>query len=656
MHSANGIRRVAIALPEDGTFFSRIAFTEASSTDSHLRAFGPGTLPHWFRANRVQRHFEGPLNRAEAVGSLEDPFFTDWLQRIAGAMESRGAKVWVGLAKDRGEGAWWPTRVGESHPLARDTEAFADYFLSAARVHGLRYLAYYRHDIENAAENAHPDWIVRDAQDNPVPSRRDSTAAWLSLYSPFADFVEDRLVELAERGADGIYFDNIHVPEVDYSDYAREAFLNKYGYPLPVPVSPFTEEYLKAATLTGELITSTFSSWKAAVRNIAPGAVFVVAGTPLAEFSGIHHNEGLADVADSIKIEFQKCFGGQQHFPQAPIRRMLDNNPDFWLPPRSLQEALAWIIARDLAHGRPAHVWNFKPAPDYGETMHTSMAIVSHGCIASTQQIMFPEDASAYQKLFALNDALAPLYARSRPYGEVAIHVSNALKLAYYPAGGSDTVSYRQRYEKLYAPVLVTAQALRQNHYPWLTTFDSHLLAGTLPPEVECLIVPSANLLPPNIADAIAELEADGLEVVRLEPSEPWHLAAEVPRLKVKVLDAVLSHNGQPKIRVESDADVFANYYIDDSSEALLVALVRDWGDFWFFGNASGNRRADQPPKPSVSGSVIEYHAASNPIKSASVIDWQVAATPTVSMTGGTQTVSLPDFDIYQFIMLKRHP
>jgi hypothetical protein len=137
---------------------------------------------------------------------------------------------------------------------------------------------------------------------------------------------------------------------------------------------------------------------------------------------------------------------------------MARDHPEYWNPKRSLGESIAGSIARDLAYGRPAHIWNFKPAAGRDETLWTNLAIVAHGNISSTF-VHLKSDSPVYPELFEINRSLGSILADMQPYGEVAVHVSRELLEKAWPAENED-MSYRQRYEALYAPVLQYAQVL----------------------------------------------------------------------------------------------------------------------------------------------------------------------------------------------------
>lgn len=611
------------------------------------------TLPAWLRNHRVHLHWEGPLLYVEEDGT-PDLRFNTWLKNVQSRIKGMDPGVTVGLAKKGGEGSWWPSRVGQSLNEAKDRNIFKEFFLDPVDQSGIDFIAYYRHDIDKPMEALHPEWRALDADGKLIANvDRDKTAHRLCFNSPYREFVKTRLVELAEQGAAGLYFDQDHMPEVCTCDNCRAKFLSVRGYPMPEKLTPFTAEYLDVAKFIGDTVSETFAEWRSAVRQVKSDMVFIAGADELVDFLGIHHAESLSDSIDVLKVEFQKCFGGQQHFPGAPLSKLLKSHPDYYSPTRAQQESLLWITARDAGGGRPAHVWNYKPDKDLGETFHTNMALVAHGNISSTTLDVMARSHS-YNELFQLSKLLGREFADARPYGWAAVYISNGIKEQSYPAEGKPPTSYRQTFEQLYAPVLASTEALQKQHIPFVTLFDKDIKAGNISPLTKVLIVPSADLLPADLKSSLAAMESDGLKVVRLSSKDTWHLASSVPALQEKLLQEIANRAGQPPIQVEGPADVRTNYFLNHDGTGILVSAIRDWNYFWFFGKDETNRRSSFPELEPVSGMKLLLRDPALQVDSARVIDFQEA--PSVDITQHGTVLSLPPLTIYQFVQVNCKP
>lgn len=547
---------------------------------------GAADLPDWYKSNRIQWHWENHAANAAEVGTER---WQAWFKGVHAVIAASGAKVSVGAGRYGAEGAWWPTAVGEQYGPFAGLDILKESLIDDFRAHGLETIVYYRHDIDYAMQDQHPDWWCRDAEGNPVVKNRaekiyGKTPYQMCQNSPFRDFTQKRLVEIFERGAGGVYFDEDHMPEVCYCDNCKKAFTEETGRPFPENPIRGKADYLELTRFVGKTLAETFSKWKAAVHQVNPDGVLLVSSSRYGEFKDLHHTEEMARVGSANKTEFQKCFGGQQHFAGADIRRLKAEHPDYWLPPRDLSEALEWMINRDVLSSAPPHVWVFKPDEnDPAEALHTAAAVVAHGAVAGMGLTPRRETINRYREIFALNQVLAPFMKDARPYTWALIHVSNELKENLYAEGGRNLrENYKHRFENLIAPVAGAANTLRKAHVPFATISDTLLLKGEFNPEAKVLLVPSYDKLSEPLKKAA---EASGLKVVPL--SGDWHLES----MQMELGKVLLSQSGTSPVFVQAPRNVFATFMVNEISGELLVSLVRDWHWFWFFGN---NRQAGQ--------------------------------------------------------------
>ncbi|HUT92775.1 MAG TPA: hypothetical protein VMY37_24995 [Thermoguttaceae bacterium] len=114
------------------------------------------------------------------------------------AFASLGFREYSRHIKSGSEPAWWPSAVGAVQPEAREVN-YAQKIIDDAHRAGCRILVYHRHMEDAHLAETHPEWAARDHRGN-LTSRRGPK---LCFNTPYADFVETRLVELAKMGADG---------------------------------------------------------------------------------------------------------------------------------------------------------------------------------------------------------------------------------------------------------------------------------------------------------------------------------------------------------------------------------------------------------------------------------------------------------------------
>ena len=603
-------------------------------------------LPEWLKQNPVELHWEGGLKYLQEDGT-PDKRFNSWLKKIQTKIKEMGPVVTVGLAKHGAEGAWWPSRVGESLPEAKNRNIYKEFFLDPMESSGIKYVAYYRHDIDKAMEKLHPDWVSQDADGKSIPSDRDETAHRLCFNSPYREFVKTRLVELAGHGTPGVYFDQDHMHEVCTCQNCQKKFLTVRGYPMPKKLKPYTREYLDVAKFIGETISATFAEWRAAVRKANSDMVFIAGADTLVDFKGIHHAESLSDSIDVFKSEFQKCFGDKikAYKGASPYS---DFNLSSYTPTRAQQESLSWIIARDMGGGRPAHIWNYKPDKDFGETFHTNMALVAHGNISSTTVEVLAKEHS-YGELFNLSRLLGKEFSDSRPYGWVGVYISNSIKEQAYVSGGDGELSFQQRFKDLYAPVSAAVEVLQQEHIPFITLFDKDILSKNISPLTNVVIVPSADKLPMHLKTSLSIIQANGTQVIPLSSQDRWFRKTEAMKLQEKLMSDIVKRR-RPPIQIEAPPDVRVNYFLNHQGTGLLVTAVRDWNNFWFFGDDRSQRRSSLPEQEPITGMKLVIRDPSIQVASAKIIDFD--ASPEVEKTKDGRTLLLPPLSIYQFMQV----
>ncbi|HHH31466.1 MAG TPA: hypothetical protein ENK57_24395, partial [Polyangiaceae bacterium] len=151
-------------------------------------------LPDWIETERVGLHTR------LSVAWTKRPLFT----QAAEAAASLGARSITRHVKSmRGE-CFWPSSLGAVAPwVAAATVGSEDPVEAMARrahAAGVAFVAYYRHQEDRPLVEEHPGWICRDSKGR-VP--RTAGEPRLCFHSPFGEATLTRLLELADRGADG---------------------------------------------------------------------------------------------------------------------------------------------------------------------------------------------------------------------------------------------------------------------------------------------------------------------------------------------------------------------------------------------------------------------------------------------------------------------
>jgi hypothetical protein len=610
-------------------------------------------LPEWYTANRIQFHWEDCAKDVERRGGVEK--WSQWLKSIHRIIADSGTKVVVASGRYGAEGAWWPTAVGENLPEFGTNDILRECVIDDYHRHGIRTIVYYRHDMDYAMQELHPEWLARNADGSPVSRERavkifGKTPYQMCQNSPFREFTKQRLIEIFERGAEGVYFDEVHMPEVCFCGNCKQAFEKKYGHPMPKDPQPGTAEYLEVSRFVGQTLADAFTEWKEAVHKVSPQGVLLVSSPMYGRFVGLHHTEEMAMAGSANKSEFQKCFGGQQNSPNTGVRKLTAENSGYWMPPRDLAESLDWMINRDVQGGNPPDIWVHRPDPETeGEVLHTAAAVVAHGAVAGMSVPVAAPHVPVYQKLFAMNDALAPFMKDARPYAWAVIHVSNELKEKLYVEGGADPdAQYKILFEGLYAPVLGAANTLRRAHIPFATVSDTLLRQKQFAPETRVLIIPDYQRLSDSIRSQIDTIEKAGtVSVIKLSTGKSthgWHRKDDQKLLGGELLTDIQKVAGKPPVSIEGPQNLVSTVMINKRNGHLMVSLVRNWDWFWFWNKQPGQIWKEERPKQPPIGNVKIMSES----KWSSSDLWPEKLQRSVA----TSEISIPGVDIARFVEL----
>jgi hypothetical protein len=536
----------------------------------------PFRLPEWFEENRVQAHSEHGIELALRLTP----------EGHARVIRGIGAEVLTRIYLTRDEGAWWPSRVGEVHPLIGERD-FAREISDAVHATGMKVIAYHRHMSDAAMQREHPDWVCRLPDGSPFlePRGKTKTVFVLCLNSPYREYIKTRLVELADRGVDAIYFDNRHMPDVCTCTYCLEKYRRETGQDMNYQAPVGSPGYLRAVEFVNRSMVEAFLEWRAAVRARHPGVFFCVKSSQYPMFFSPHIDYHLLAVSDTSGTEFHKPFG---HNP-AVMRRQ----PDFAEPAFDDQVALGWSIVRDGSGGRPPLMWiPFIRSEE--KSLYSAAAAVTYGCVASMNMHIrdlgkdAPHNAEIFRSTFEMGKRVSPYLAYARPIPWAALHVSERSRNARL----ADRV---QMWREVFAPALGAFQVLKESHVPWVTLSDL-ALSKPLDPRTRVMVLPWPEELTGEQQDIVLQFESDGGDVIRLDPTAGWETTAKKPALMRKMARSIGERAGRPPIAVEGPPATHAVCYEQAAQDRLVVCLANTWG--WFRSTREPNPRLNEGISP----------------------------------------------------------
>lgn len=529
----------------------------------------PG-LPEWFVAHRVQGHTRLTYNQRKL------PQFQDAAKRF----RAMGARVFTRHVKSKGEGAWWPSKVGAVVPEGTRGK-MAERLIREAHEQNCRVIVYYRHMEDDAMVAKHPAWGCVDWRGRTLRGKR---GQYLCYNSPYVDFVATRLKELTELGADGFYFDEIHMPRQGcWCNYCREAFTRETGLKHPNSDDTRDPTWQALADFTNATIVRAFTRWKAATQQKgARDPVFLISSYRYPGLTDRHLSQDLLALADSVKTEFASALRLR---PDA-----LFHGRGRTLPVAdAVRQALGFLLARDAADGRPAHVWTHG-LPSREAALHATAGILAHGNIANLDVRAKQLPDAMLKPSFALGEQASTWLAKATPLRWLAIH---------YPETARNQLGTKpmEALRRVIHPTWLAFQAAWEKRWPTGVVMDRQLEAG-VPRAYRQLILPAPDLLNAAQQQAVRQFREHGGTVIEMTEGKalhrnPKHRDAMLARL-AKALDA-----RPPGLRVETPnnhAQIFhAVFY--RLPEGILVALCNDFS--WVYtGRSPAAHAHEKPPAP----------------------------------------------------------
>ena len=352
--------------------------------------------PEWYSGERVQIHTRARIDR-KALPPESDIFW-----QLPAEVKRIGANVSVRHIKGSCEGTWWPSSIGEMDPVAKTYDGdLAARLIEDAHAQGLKQIVYYRHFCDRWVMVNHPEWLALSREGKPVTKPgHDRPYPYVSLLSPFEDYAITHLTELAERGADGFYFDEIHTArDGDFSEYAQRAYRERYGKDL---LDATDAEVL---TFRQEIIAGFLTSAVDAIHSVNPDAVTFVSVNSL--------SLDALQIGDAPKYEdsFNNWLGGM--------------------------ESAATILS-DLSGGNP-HIWR---GPTEFDSLYTVGRYLTFGAIYNrdikeNEFFKVPHELHPHvADLFELSRKVSPAMKDVYPYRFVRVAVNGELQVRKAPLDG----------------------------------------------------------------------------------------------------------------------------------------------------------------------------------------------------------------------------
>jgi hypothetical protein len=450
-------------------------------------------LPSWFDANRVQGHTR------LALGKYEPPpppprywYGTDEFNQAAAGFRELGAGAFTRHAKSGSEDPWWPTAlpvdpdgvVHSARPrdingiVLQPGENVAKAIIDEAHAQGLRIIAYYWDASEATVTALRKDWVCRRPQHG--KELKSPRRIQLDLTGPYREVVRTRLLELAEMGADGFFFDSRHLNRLGCwgttLEAAWKAETGEDAPPLPRQGEQPSPRYLEFLDFRARKIEETFAWWRDEVKSRYRDVVFVISTDDFAALIDRGVTTRLARIADSAKNEY--C----QAVHNKITRKLFEQNTMVLKkPPGHVRQSLSWTILRDSSDGRPSHIWHpGVPTEEQAEALAASL--LTFGAIANMdvyESSLRQEDrrgktpVAGLRRAFALGKLVSPHLARAQPLRWAAVHFGERSR-------NHRGVNYLAMWEQVLWPLVGPYKVLSEDGLPIGVVNDEQLEQGEL--------------------------------------------------------------------------------------------------------------------------------------------------------------------------------
>lgn len=589
------------------------------------------TLPGWYEENRVQQHsryspsdytvpFSDYLMKSDNPGD-PDPKHRHWYWHSAEYAAAIGATVWTRHVKSRLEGPHWLTNVPATDHIAPEELLWqrllenapqdrnpVDDFLSLANENNLHTIAYYRMIGDTPLSQFAPynEWFalkpnrqpiaVSVNPDNPlaVPGFR------MSMFSPYPkEIVGPRILELAEKGFAGAYFDSSHGTSTgDWSNWAERSLNEKHGISLPARrdlADPAFRLLLGAHT---ERLVDVFTEMQQEVHAKYPEFPFIVSTHKYSDLVSLNSS---AELVSRLQIPKTERKLGHRIVSSFLEREIPDLVPASDYPDADLSNEFSIALIRDTSNGRPPHVWIHNPSEldkfdengndllawELGTTtaqlMAAASSVLAMGGVANVDVYddyddgLLPMPANSIAPLFEMGHVVEPFLSYTRPIRTICIHVNEGARNRLFNTRlNQDGVQavLEEHWRSLVAPAIFAFDAVKRAGFPVGFITDPQLSAHEFG-DCRAIVLSSNDLSAAQYSAVSAFSQNGGLvnEVSDLDFSRLENRSIAAQAL-LNALQPVFS-NERVRIRYAQEGGRTAGFFTSPDSD-VVVAISGD--------------------------------------------------------------------------------
>jgi hypothetical protein len=416
-----------------------------------------------------------------------------------------------------------------------------------------------------------------------------------------------RLLELAEMGADGFFFDYRHLPRQGcWGTALEEAWIAETGDrqapPPPKRGEQPTERYLEFLDFGARKIEETFAYWRDKVKHRHPKVVFVISTDDFAALMDRGVTTRLARIADSAKNEY--CQAVRNKLTRDVFKQ---NSTVLKEPPGHVRQSLSWTALRDSSEGRPPHIWH-PGVPTCEQAVVLAASLLTFGAVANMDtyegSLRTPEDKSGktpvngLKAAFALGKLVSPHLARTQPLRWAALHFGERSR----SKRGAD---YLPMWQEVLWPLVGPYKVLTEEGLPVGIVNDEQLERRELT-GYRLLILPNPDELTPAQARSVAAFRSRGA-LIENDPAWAWSDPAETDATAAAFRTALRPHLATAPLRVIGGPA--GRYAVGYRKPGRLVVAVSNDFSWVQFSTINHPPKTINPQPPSVEGVQVAWRS-----------------------------------------------
>lgn len=551
--------------------------------------------PEWFNSQRVQLHSRVSTGFYK---NPDDSIFGHWAEKV---VRKLGANTFTRHIKTDEGPNHWKSEWGAWTSLA-NTRNIVKEAVEEAHRNNCRMIGYYNHYTDAYLRDNYPAYVCKDPEGNPVVKQGRGTQ--VCYNSPALDSIQIRLVEFAQMGGDGIYFDEVHMPrEGCWCSYCREKFKSLTGKEAPESIDIHSDLYKEYQNFNNQSVVEGFAQWRQALKAVNPEFVLLIGSNTLPKLVDRHLNTDLYQLADAHKTE-----------PEIPMRTLRLVPKGIAAPNAELWRGLSYTFSRDIADGRPAHYWihGMNNAPvEQAEAI--TAGIISFGNIANLDLYEPLAPDRNMKAAVDYGNRVSPAFAGTKPLPWLLIYFDEKALEKHLGTEADGWINFLSPFCGAYA-------LAQTQHLPVGVISRSQLEQGFFQ-GAKVLFLANSNYLTEGMKQQIDAFKQQGGTVIAQQANWKWHLGGAEEAQAGKELSALFAKAASAPVLSTTNGSGFyyVNYFIKQQSDTTRYLASYSNSLEWIVIGAKtkqeGAERAALTKKPNpVSKAVLHVNRTDKPV------------------------------------------